>query len=62
MLYVAAEQNDKRDALAEDLRSPHRTGTGWVINKVSFHLKNGFIAAVRLSLQKVEVSLVHPDR
>jgi len=62
VLHIAAEQNDKGVALPEDLWSPDRARTAWVIDKVLFHLNNGFIAAVRLSLQKVEVPLVHPNR
>lgn len=62
VLHIAAQQNDKGVALPEDLRSPHRTGTAWVIGKVLFHFKNSFIVAVRLSLQKVKLPLVPHNR
>jgi len=53
VLHIAAEQNNKGIALPEDLRSSHRTGTDWVIDKILVYLKNSFIVAVKLNTQKV---------
>jgi hypothetical protein len=62
VLHIAAEQNNKGIALPEDLRSSHRTETAWVIDKILAHLKNSFIVAVQLGIQKVELPPVHPNR
>jgi hypothetical protein len=53
VLHIAAEQNNKGIALPEGLRSSHRTGTAWVIDKILVYLKNSFIVAVKLNTQKV---------
>ena len=53
VLHIAAEQNNKSIALPEDLRSSHRTGTAWVIDKILVYLKKSFIVAVKLNTQKV---------
>ena len=53
VLHIAAEQNNKGIALPEDLRSSHRTGTAWVIDKILVYLKKSFIVAVKLNTQKV---------
>ena len=50
-LHIAAEQGDKSAPFPEDLRSSGGTGTGRMIDKVLFALKNSFILAVRLDIQ-----------
>jgi hypothetical protein len=62
VLHIAAEQNKKGVALPEDLRSSHGTGTAWVIDKVLLHLKNSFVVAVHLSIQRVKLLPIHPNR
>ena len=46
MLHIAPEQNYKRIALPEEPWSPHRTGTGRVIDKILFYQKRGSVGAV----------------
>jgi hypothetical protein len=53
VLHIAAEQNNKGIALAEDLRSSHRTGTAWVIDKILFHQKRGPVVAIQSQIQRV---------
>jgi len=53
VLHIAAEQNNKGIALPEDLRSSHRTGTAWVIDKILFHQKRGPVVAIQSQIQRV---------
>jgi len=62
VLHIAAEKNNKGIALPEHLRSSHRTGTAWVIDKILVYLKNSFIVAVQMYIQKVALPPVHPNR
>jgi len=62
VLHIAAEKNNKGIALPEGLRSSHRTGTAWVIDKILVYLKNSFIVAVQMYIQKVALPPVHPNR
>jgi hypothetical protein len=62
VLHIASEKNNKGIALPEHLRSSHRTGTAWVIDKILVYLKNSFIVAVQIYIQKVALPPVHPNR
>ena len=53
VLHIAAEQNNKGIALPEDLRSSHRTGTAWVIDKILFHQKRGPVVAIQSQIHRV---------